>query len=226
MALIVVVAFPLLIYFMVKFGSTAHFERLPHQYSLSATGDTIYHNMPDFAFTDQEGNSFTRSDMAGDVYIVSFFDGMEEIHVTEKSDRYNFLLMPNLKKVYDNAKEAPMVKLLSISTSPETDSLPVLQFWSEKYGGDSDKWVFAKGSIEDVWNIGLNTFSMKEFMERTRNKGPFTARAIALVDKEGRVRKYYEGTNDFGIEKQLFEDLRALLTLEYKEDFSKRKGEN
>ena len=62
---------------------------------------------------------------------------------------------------------------------------------------------------------------MKEFMDRTRVRGPFTARAIALVDKEGMVRKYYEGTNDFAIEKQLFEDLRALLTLEYKEDFSK-----
>jgi protein SCO1/2 len=112
-----------------------------------------------------------------------------------------------------------MVKLLSISTSPDTDSLPVLQFWSNKYGGDASKWIFARGPIDKVWEIGLGAFSMKEFMDKTRNRIPFTARAIALVDKEGRVRKYYEGTNDFGIEKQLFEDLRALLTLEYKEDF-------
>lgn len=218
--LIVVVAFPLLLYFFVKYSSTAHFERLPFQYSLSAEGDTIFHKMPAFSFTDQTGKSFSQSDMLDDVYVVSFFDGMEEEHIMEKSDRYNFLLMPNLKKVYDNAAEAPMVKILSISTSPDTDSLPVLQFWSEKYGGNPSKWIFARGPIEDVWRIGLNTFSMKEFMEKTRNRGPFTARVIALVDKDGMVRKYYEGTNDFGIEKQLFEDLRALLTLEYKEDFS------
>lgn len=224
--LIVVVAFPLFLYFFVKYFSIAHFERLPFQYSLATDGDTVFHKMPDFSFTDQLGNPFTKADMAGDVYIVSFFDGTEEEHVTEKLDQYNVLLLANLKKVYNNAEDAPMVKLLTISTSPDTDSLPVLQFWSEKFGGDAERWVFAKGPIDQVWDIGLGAFSMKEFMERTRNRLPFTARAIALVDKEGNVRKYYEGTNDFAIEKQLFEDLRALLTLEYKEDFSNKGKKN
>jgi protein SCO1/2 len=89
--LIVVVAFPLLLYFFVKYSSTAHFERLPYQYSLSPEGDTVYHWMPDFSFTDQNGESIIKDDMLGDVYIVSFFDGMEEEHVKEKSDSYNFL---------------------------------------------------------------------------------------------------------------------------------------
>ena len=115
-----------------------------------------------------------------------------------------------------------MVKVLTISTSPESDSLPVLQYWADKFEGEADKWVFARGPKEAVWKIGLDAFSMKEFRERTRNRVPFTARAIALVDKDGMVRKYYEGTNDYDIEKELFSDLRALLTLEYKEDFSKK----
>ncbi len=219
--LLVVIAFPLFLYFFVKYSSTAHFERLPYQYSLDANGDTIFHELPEFRLQDQNGKNFGKSDMLGDVYLISFFDGAEDAHVSDKAARFNYLLMPNLKKVYDNAERAPMVKILTISTSPETDSLSVLKSWSDRYGGDESKWIFARGPLETVWTLGLNTFSLKEFMDKTRSRGPFTARAIALVDKEGKVRKYYEGTNDFSIEKQLFEDLRALLTLEYKEDFGK-----
>jgi len=221
--LIVIVAFPLGLYFFVKFFSTAHFERMPFQYSISASGDTIYHTMPELEFTDQNGHAFNSRQMLGDVYVVSFFDGSEEAHIPIKEDRLNPILLDNLKKIYDNAEDAPMVKLLTISTSPDTDSTEVLTSWSEFYGGDTDKWIFATTSIENVWKLGLETFSLKEFMERNRNRKPFTARAIALIDKSGQVRKYYEGTNDFSIEKQLFEDMRALLTIEYNEDFAKLK---
>ena len=40
-----------------------------------------------------------------------------------------------------------------------------------------------------------------------------------MVDKEGFVRGYYEGTNLYDIEKVLPQDIRALLTLEYRKDF-------
>jgi protein SCO1/2 len=219
---IFVIALPVIVYFIFKGFSTAHFNNMPYQYSVSASGDTLIHTLPDFELTDQNGQPFSRKDMLGKVYIVSFFDGMEEEHVPDKKDRYNFILMPNLAKVYRNADDAPMVRLLSISTSPETDSLPVLQDWANRFEAEAPRWTFASGNRDEVFKLGLETFRMKEFMKRMRREEPFTARAIALVDKEGKVRRYYEGTNDFAIEKQLFEDLRALLTIEYEEDFSKK----
>ena len=101
MILIVVVAFPLFIYFFVKFGSVAHFERMSFQYSLNEQGDTLYHQLPDFSFTNQLGEPFTRADMKGSVWIVSFFDGAEKEHIGEERAPYNELLLANLKKVYN-----------------------------------------------------------------------------------------------------------------------------
>lgn len=207
--LVAIIVMPLIIFFVFKATSTAYFDSLPYQYSIK-NGDTLYHELPDFSFTDQDGDAFTDEDMRDQVYIVSFFreDVANEKPVT-------MLLFAHLEKVYDNVEKADLVKIVSLTF----DSTLNLKHFSDSIGINTDRWHLAYGSRDEVFKLGLESFRLPEFKSHMRDSLTFTANSVALVDKEGKVRKYYDGVYLYDMVRVLAEDLRALLTIEYKSDF-------
>ncbi|MEM6262400.1 MAG: SCO family protein [Bacteroidota bacterium] len=220
--LVLVIAIPLIIYFTFRYTTSPVFNNIPYQYSLSEAGDTLFHTLPEASFTTTEGVTYSRDDMLGKVWVFSFFHSADTGRVGDSA--FARILNAHLYKVYDNVSDIEMIKMVSITTDPVGDSLPVLKTYANSLGVDPTKWHFATASKADVIELGLNSFRMPDFKRKFRSGEPFTARSIALVDAEGKVRKYYDGTNLFQIEKKLSEDLRALLTLEYRDRLKKDKS--
>ncbi len=204
--LFVLFVLPLLVYFLFKSLSRPVFQSFPYAFSLdSATGDTLYHELPPFTFTDPEGKTFTREDMRGKIWIVSFF--------SEQDRRLSLVLNGNLRWVYENIEDADFASILSVHV---TDSLPLSARYIDSMKVAPDKWKFVNASREAMFSLGKEAFRMEELRGKSPDDPPFTVKMIALVDKAGRVRKYVYGTDLVGI-RELNEGIRALWLLEYRD---------
>ena len=214
--LVAIIVLPLAIFFLFKTTSTAYFDTLPYQYSIQ-NGDTLYHELPDFSFTDQDGNPFTRDSLRDKVCLMSFFRGdvAGEKPVTK-------LLFAHLEKFYENTERAKIVKVVSVTF----DTTLSLKSFSDSLQYDTDRWHFVQGSRDAVFELGLESFRLPEFKARMRDSTAFTANSVVLIDKSGKVRKYYDGIYLYDMVRVLAEDLRALLTIEYKDDFIGKEDES
>lgn len=223
----IVVAFlvlaPIALYFFLKMGSSAVYNTVPFQYSVSPEGDTVYHTLPEFSLTGPEtGQVLQKSDLLEGIWLISFIDKEDEIAEKGLGKPQPFpVLMGNLEDLYEITKPVPYIKFLLVSTAIERDDISDLVALRDSLELPADRFFFATGTREEVFNLGLSSFQMPAFQGHQRDSLPFTSQTIAMTDKEGRVRKYYIGTKSYDVEKLLPDDLRALLQLEYKSDFQK-----
>src|SRR5688500_10043900 len=90
-----------------------------------------------FSFTTQDGTAFTQEQIKGKVAIVNFFFTT----CTSVCPRMN----NNLKSAYEVFKNNPDVLLLSFTSDPKRDSVPVLKRYADSMQVNTDKWVFLTG---------------------------------------------------------------------------------
>ena len=171
--------------------------------TLNEQGDTVYHQIDEFEFINQDSQIVTRSTFDGKIYISDFF----------------FTTCPSicpamtqqLKRVYLAYKDNPNVMLLSHSIDFRADSVPVLKAYAERYGiTSSNKWHFVTGSRESIYNIAKNKYYISAMEDEEAPGGYLHNGKFVLVDREGRIRGYYTGTESTPVDR-LIKDINRLL---------------
>ena len=156
-----------------------------------------YGAVPAFSLTERSGASFSGDNLQGRISIVDFIftscPGACPVMSTAMSALYR-----------DYAQEE-RVQFVSISVDPETDTLPVLALYAEKYGVTDNRWVFLRGPIEEVKQL-----SKKGFMLAAGNLPMGHSTKFILVDTKGEIRGYYDSHDDESIRK-LNKDIGILL---------------
>jgi protein SCO1/2 len=219
---LVLIVLPVSLYFFLKFNTTAVYNTIPFQYSISPeTGDTLWHELPEFNLKDvQSGEAITRNTLLGNVWVVGFFDQKDElIEGGPRKPRPFPLMLDNMEAVYTMVKDVPSIKFLLINTAFARDSMPQIKALSDSLNLLGTPYQLAIGDRENVFRLGLETFRLSAFQGHQRDTLPFTSQQVALIDKKGRVRKYYIATKMFDMEKVLLDDIRALYKLEYEREF-------
>ena len=103
----------------------------------------------DFSFTDQNGQTVTQKNIEGKVYVAEYF------FTTCKGicPKMNF----NMKGVYDKFKNHKDFAIISHTSMPETDSVPLLKAYEEKMIGanpqNAAKWYFVTGSKDSLYKM-------------------------------------------------------------------------
>ena len=161
----------------------------------------VGHTIPGFSFTDQDGQTKTKADVEGKIYVSEFFFTT----CTGICPKMN----ANMEKVYAKFKDNPDFLILSHTVDPETDSLPALKAYAQKHGADPKNWWFLTGSKRDLYRMARQGYMLDD--------GTFTGdddfvhtQWFALVDKAGQIRGLYEGTKPQDIDK-LIEDIDRLM---------------
>jgi len=162
----------------------------------------------DFSFTDQNGQTVTQKNIDGKVYVTNYF------FTTCKGicPKMNF----NLKGVYDQFKNDKGFAIISHSSMPETDSVPLLKAYEEKMIGSNPsnpaKWYFVTGSKDSLYKMARQSY----LLDNDKNNSVNIAEAFihtqffALVDKQKRVRGIYDGLKPDEIAR-LEKDIKTLL---------------
>jgi len=202
---------PLLIWLFLMFFSSPVRDHVPFVYQVEA-GDSSIRSLPDFALYNLAGDEVSKSDLLGNICFVSFFSLAE--------DTLTRVLHGNLRRTYKNLNwdRAPSVRFININTG---DSLPAVQAYRDTQKElDSRYWMTLHGADSVIYKLAGQSFDLPKFRDNATGPHKLTSQYVCLVDKEGRYRKFYIGT-DLGHERSMQEDIIALMRMEYPEELGK-----
>lgn len=166
------------------------------------TSDTIYHTIPDFSFTNQDGNEVTGETFKGKVYVSDFF--------FTTCPTICPVMKLQMLRIYETFKGNPKVKFLSHSIDPVHDSVPVLKDYAERLEVNSNQWHFVTGDKEAIFDIAQTSYLVSALEDESEPGGVVHSGAFALIDAQKRVRGYYDGTNEEEVD-ELIKDIEILL---------------
>ena len=161
-----------------------------------------------FTFTDQNNQKVTEHNFDGKVYVAEYF------FTTCKGicPKMN----ANMQIVYEKYKNNKDFAILSHTSMPETDSVPLMKAYEEKMIGKSPafaaRWYFVTGSKDSLYKMARQSYLLdNEHNSYDNIEEEFIhTQFFALVDKEKRVRGIYDGLKPDEIA-ILEKDIKALL---------------
>ncbi|WP_188454559.1 SCO family protein [Virgibacillus oceani] len=173
---------------------------------LSACGDKyegdISYEVKDFSFTNQNGETVSKSELDGKFWIADFI----YTSCTTECPPMTY----NMQKLQQQLKEAGLhdVQLMSFSVDPEIDKPAKLKDYGESRGIDFSNWNFLTGYDMDT----IKEFSIKSFktpLEKTDEGDFMHGINFFLVSPEGNAIEQYNGMERENM-KKIIEDIQNL----------------
>lgn len=190
-----------------------HYTTLPYygQHEVNAPGDTTYYQVPEWSFTDQDGNVVSSESTKDRILVVDFFftscKSICPIMTTRMAG-----LQVNLP-LHDEAYKD--VLFLSYTVDPEHDTKEVLKEFGREHKADTARWKFLTGDASTIYRLG-NTGYLVSALEDTLDAERFVhSPNFVLVDKQRHIRGFYDGTTSTGV-KDLVNDIKLLIGEERK----------
>jgi protein SCO1/2 len=144
--------------------------------------------LPDFTLTERCGQPFGLRELRGKVWVAAFTFTRCAGACTRVSGA-----MAQLQ--HEFASE-PDVRLVSFTVDPEHDRPDVLSAYARKFGAQPERWYFLTGDPPAVLGLIHDGFHLaaepNRGPERTPGNEVLHDTRLAVVDKRGHVRAYYD----------------------------------
>jgi protein SCO1/2 len=163
-------------------------------------GKKVHHTVPNFKLINQEAKVVSINDWNGRIVIIDFFFSSCPV-VCPKMTK-------SLKRVQKECRKDEVL-INSFSIDPERDDPARLQQYVEKFAIDTDNWNLLTGDKKEIYRLARNGFmivatdgdgGLDDFIHSDR---------LVLVDRQKRIRGYYDGTNEKEVGK-LIHDIKKL----------------
>ena len=154
-----------------------------------------YHTIADFELINQNGDTITEQSYEGKIYVADFF--------FTTCPTICPIMTKNMVTIQGNILEDDDVLLLSHSVTPQIDSVPQLKKYAIEKGVLDAKWNLVTGDKKQIYELARKSYLA---VKTDGDGGPFDmihTENFILVDKEKRIRGFYDGTNPEEIEKLL-----------------------
>ena len=160
--------------------------------------------VPPFAFDNQEGKTITDKDLTGKVYVAEYF------FTTCKGICPK--LNTNMKTLAHDYAGEPDFRILSYTVDPETDSVERMKHYADSLGADPQKLWFLTGRKDSLYHLARSGYLLDDPKNNALNINEqfIHTQFFALVDKNGRVRKIYDGLKKDELQ-ELEKDITVLL---------------
>jgi protein SCO1/2 len=136
--------------------------------------------VPEFSFTNQNGETISNIDYVGKVYVVEFFFTTCPT-ICPKMNK-------NLIQIQNSFTDDKDFGVASFTINPENDTPEVLKAYADKYGVTNPNWNMMTGDKDAIYqlaNLGFNIYAG----ENPEAEGGFEHSGnFALIDKNGFIR--------------------------------------
>jgi protein SCO1/2 len=159
------------------------------------------HSVSDFELLNQYGKTITQKDYENKIYVTDFF--------FTRCITVCPIMTNNMEKLQNTFLDEDDIMFLSLSVTPELDSIPILKTYAQKHGAVDGKWNITTGDKKHIYNLARKSYfavvnegdgGLQDFIH-TPN--------FILVDTEKQIRGVYDGTKEQEIQR-LIDDIRVL----------------
>ncbi|MEO9571107.1 MAG: SCO family protein [Polaribacter sp.] len=151
------------------------------------------HTIADFSLINQNGNLITNNNYKDKIYIADFF--------FTRCQTICIAMAYNMSELQEYYKTDNDIMFLSHSVTPVIDSVSVLKKYADKKGVIDGKWNVTTGSKKHIYDLARKSyFAVLDEGNGDENDFIHTEQFV-LVDKERRIRGYYDGTDKKDMEK-------------------------
>ncbi len=154
-----------------------------------------------YTFTDQQNRQIDQEQFQGKIYVADFFfTSCPTICPIMKSQ---------MLRIYEKFKDDDQILLLSHSIDPEHDTVEVLSDYGARLGIEADGWHLVTGAKEEIYDTALR-YGLAAMEDKNAPGGFIHSGSFTLVDRQGKIRGYYKGTEEEAVDR-LIKDIGRLL---------------
>jgi protein SCO1/2 len=165
------------------------------------------HRIADFKLTNQNGETITQKNYTNKIYIADFF--------FTRCTNICIAMAYNMSELQEFYKKDDDILFLSHSVTPIIDSVSVLKEYANNKGVIDGKWNVTTGDKKHIYDLARKSY-MAVIEEGDGGEDDFIhTEQFILIDKERRIRGFYDGT-----EKEDMEKLKKDITI-LKEEYSR-----
>ena len=160
-----------------------------------------YHKIKDFSLLNQNGHKITEEDYNNKIYVADFFFTTCPTICPIMTENMGYLQ----NKLIDN----PEILLVSFSVTPEIDSIQQLKKYALEKNVIDSKWNLLTGDKKEIYDLARKSYLVAKNDGDGGKYDMIHTENFVLVDKEKRIRGFYDGTNQSEMDK-LLNDIRIL----------------
>lgn len=162
---------------------------------------TKNHTVSNFSLINQNGETITQKDFEDKIYVTDFF--------FTRCPSICPIMSNNVEKLQAEFINNNNIMFLSLSVTPELDSVPVLREYASKHSVIDGKWHITTGDKKHIYNLARKSYfavvnegdgGLQDFIH-TPN--------FILIDKKKQIRGVYNGTLEEEI-KRIITDIKIL----------------
>ena len=147
----------------------------------------------DFALMNQDGRATTLADLSNHVWVadIIFSRCAGSCPVMSKE-------MSLLQAALPSASQA---RLVTLTTDPDFDTPPVLKKYADRFGADSNRWMFLTGAKLEIGKLAANSLKLTAVpVKPEEQKDPadlfIHSTIFVIVDKQAQLRGTFETEGD------------------------------
>lgn len=166
--------------------------------------DTVFRTIPAFSFIDQNNQTFNQEKTKGKIYIANFIFSRCGLICPKVTSQ--------LARVQDAFLKNDEVLFVSHTVDPLYDTPKVLKDYAKKNDAIDGRWYFVTGDKGAIYKQALKGYFVPISDASAYNKAitnPDEAfihsEKMILVDKEGVIRGFYDGTDSKEVDRLMVE---------------------
>ena len=168
--------------------------------------DTLFRTLPDFRMTNQQGQVITQEAVKGKIHVADFFFARCPGICPKMSSQ--------MQRVQDAFLNDSDVVILSYTVDPKNDTVAALERYADQYGAQPGRWHLLTGGKREIYDLakrGYYVTAKEDDSTSTNLEDQFVhTDKFVLVDRDGVIRGFYNGTSREDVDKLILE-IKVLL---------------
>ena len=160
-----------------------------------------YHKISDFSLTNQNGKVITQKYYDNKIYIADFF--------FTTCPTICPIMTENMFQIQEKTLGEDVL-LVSYSVTPEIDSTAQLKKYALEKGVNDNKWNLLTGDKKQIYDLARKSYLVAKNDGDGGKYDMIHTENFVLIDKEKRIRGFYDGTNNEEMDK-LLKDVKILV---------------
>jgi protein SCO1/2 len=172
----------------------------------------VYGQVDDFTLTNQTGRAVSLGDLRGRAWLADI--------IFTRCPGPCLRMSRQMKEMQDALPPSSQARLVSLTTDPDFDTPPVLKTYGDRFGADTNRWMFLTGTKKEIGGLAVGSLKLsaveKKPAERESADDLFVHSTIfVVVDKRAQLRGIFQtGGEDVDWQTEKQRILAALKQLE------------